>query len=71
MSIISKLNQEIEERRTKIAEIQAACSHPEAAVLSVPGACTGNYDPTCDSYWIDHECTLCQKKWREDKERRR
>lgn len=67
MSIISKLNEEIKILYKKISEIQEECSHPKSAVESKNGAYTGGYDgPASDSYWVDHTCQLCEKKWRED-----
>jgi hypothetical protein len=67
VSIIADLNAQIAKLRLQIATIQSECSHPESTRKSTPGADTGNYDPSQDWYWIDHECLLCEKKWTEDK----
>lgn len=68
MSIVEQLETQIAELRLKISTIQSECSHPMSARVSLPGASTGNYDPSNDGYWVDHECLLCQKAWREDLE---
>jgi len=62
---IRDLEKHIIEIRTKIEDIQKACSHPEAAVTKEAGSNTGNYDPSCDSYWYDYFCNCCEKRWRE------
>lgn len=66
MNIIQDLKTQIKVLEDKIKSIQAECSHPKAAVIEKPGASTGNYDPTADCYWVDHHCTLCDKKWTVD-----
>lgn len=68
MTIIAKLRAEIAERQSKIAAIQAECSHPIAALTETKGANTGNYDPSSDCYWTDYHCGLCDKGWRVDHE---
>jgi len=66
MSAITDLKAELAEIYSKIQMIQSLCSHPAPAVTKKHGANTGNYDPTCDCYWTDFYCTLCEKSWREE-----
>lgn len=48
----------------ELASLQKKCKHP--VVSKVYRADTGNYDPSCDSYWIDCHCLNCDKRWSED-----
>ncbi len=48
----------------QLKELQAECQHPN--VNKEYKGDTGNYDPTCDSYWIDWRCPDCVKRWRTD-----
>jgi uncharacterized membrane-anchored protein len=66
MSIIEGLRVEIKKLSDQIKEIQDACSHPSACVSSVHKGDTGNWDNK-DTYWVEHHCALCDKKWSEDK----
>lgn len=45
----------------KLRDIQEHCKHPNATKKH--GANTGNYDPSCDHYWIDWDCPDCTKRW--------
>lgn len=67
MKTLTKVQRRVAKIETlykEIAEIQAGCKH-EAATKKA-GANTGNYDPSCNSYWYDYTCPECQKRWRED-----
>ena len=44
--------------------LQSKCTHPD--VTKEYKANTGNYDPSCDRYWINFHCPDCDKRWRED-----
>jgi len=35
------------------------------------GGSSGNYDPSCDSYWVDFKCSVCGKRWTEDQDQQR
>jgi len=63
MNTVQQLQQEIQKLEKQVELIQNQCNHPEAARIKQPGANTGNYDPSADSYWVKHECGLCKKKW--------
>lgn len=72
------LNEEVMKRQKKIAkhykaihDIQEACEHPAEHLTKKYGANTGNYDPSCDSYWADFKCQYCGKSWRGEQEERR
>jgi hypothetical protein len=54
---IAKLNADLK-------EIQTVCTHPNAE--HVNKASTGNYDPSADSYWADHSCPDCGRRWATD-----
>lgn len=45
----------------EIAEVQTLCKHPSASEEA--GASAGNYDPSADRYWVNHECSDCGKRW--------
>jgi hypothetical protein len=42
------------------------CKHPKEYLTQVSKANTGNYDPSCDSYWYEFKCDLCGSFWVED-----
>lgn len=48
-------------------EIKELCTHPD--VTKQYKGSTGNYDPSCDSYWINWQCMDCGKKWVTDQSR--
>jgi hypothetical protein len=66
MTIIDDLRRQIKESEEKIKEIQADCSHPLSARLTLNSGATGNYDDPEGTYWTEHHCTLCDKKWHTD-----
>ncbi len=51
----------------QLSELQVLCTHPD--VTKKYGGSTGNYDPSCDAYWIDWACPDCGKKWTTDQSR--
>jgi len=64
MNIVEEIKAKIKELEDQLEEIQDRCSHPAQAILAKNGSNTGNYDPSADSWWTDHHCRLCDKKWR-------
>lgn len=58
---ISKLNK----------KIQGECKHEPWMVDVKYNADTGNYDPSCDSFWTECYCQSCGKAWREEGQDRR
>jgi hypothetical protein len=66
---VDEIVMEIAKLRQELLDIQEACSHPPLCRTYKYGSNTGNYDPSCDSYWIDHACNLCGKHWQTDQER--
>jgi len=66
MNAIKDRKAKIEQLEKEIREIQAECSHPRTCVNSKSKSNSGNYDPSADSYWVEHECGLCEKQWRTD-----
>ena len=62
------INLKFEKIRTKqkllaeqLVQLQLECVHENAS--HVHKGSTGNYDPSCDSYWIEHRCPDCGKFW--------
>lgn len=47
-----------------VKQLQTICTHP--SVTKRYRSDTGNYDPGCNSYWIDYHCPDCGKIWTED-----
>lgn len=64
--IVAELKAEIAKVELRIAAIQKECIHPGSARQSKNRANTGNYDPSCDCYWVEHRCLLCDKFWTEN-----
>lgn len=60
------LNRQIENARLKLDELQAACPHVNATHTN--RANTGNYDPHSDSYWTEHHCYDCGRRWTTDQD---
>lgn len=60
---VYKLYNDIEKIKKRISKIQEKCEHPKHSVKSINGSNTGNYDPSADSWWTDHHCSICNKKW--------
>lgn len=58
----SELEELIAENQKKLDELRARCLHPTKTTTA--GSNTGNYDPSADSYWYDHDCPDCGKRWR-------
>jgi len=80
MSIIAKLRREITERMERIEELQAACTHPKAAVtkISTQLGVTAHYDDGFGGQnskqtrrGFDCSCGLCEVSWREYEDGRR
>lgn len=68
MSRVDDIKAEIKKLSAELKEIQDECSHPESCTTKVAKSNTGNYDPSCDRYWYDFHCSLCDKRWSEDQE---
>ena len=59
-----KLFKKEAEIEDKIRALQEECNHPN--VEKEYRGSTGNYDPSCDAYWIEFKCPDCRKQWSED-----
>lgn len=59
MNQVSELKQHIKALQDEIRSIQEECSHDK--VVYKYKSDTGNYDPSCDSYWIEIDCLCCNK----------
>ncbi len=57
----ARLAAKLEKVYADIASLQKECTHPN--VKKEYKSNTGNYDPSCDSYWIDYRCPDCNKYW--------
>lgn len=66
MSNVSDIKDAIKHLQDQIKTIQDNCSHDK--VVYEYGSNTGNYDPSCDSYWVDIECLCCEKRIHLDSE---
>ena len=56
-----RIKREIAELDAELRKHQTRCKHKKATYTY--GANQGNYDPSCDCYWIDFSCSLCHKRW--------
>ena len=63
-SKVARLQTAIAKAQREIAKLQAECLHPN--VFKEYRSNTGNYDPSCDQYWIDYHCPDCDKHWQGD-----
>lgn len=63
----TNINAKIEKLHEQLRELKTVCEHPD--VTKKYGGSTGNYDPSCDAYWIDWACSDCGKKWTTDQDR--
>lgn len=66
--MIHKLKEQIKRIQAEIEAIQEECSHPLACRITKNKSNTGNYDPESDSYWTEHTCQLCEKRWITDQD---
>jgi hypothetical protein len=46
-----------------IAELQERCPHE--GLQGQFRADAGNYDPSCNIYWVELSCPICGKRWDE------
>lgn len=67
-SVIDRLMRERDALTDQIRQIQEECAHPLIARKTENDANTGNWDKGADSYWTNHECTLCHRKWQTDQD---
>jgi hypothetical protein len=65
-----KFKAEIDEVRAKknaaddyLAKLQSLCPHPLIMRDHKNSSSIGGYDRGSDSYWTDHKCTMCDKRW--------
>jgi hypothetical protein len=63
---IRVLNKESKLIAKEIAKIQRGCPHQNASYTYKGN--TGNYDPSCDRYWVEVKCKDCQKQWDMDQD---
>lgn len=56
----ARLKREIEERQKELYDHQEKCKHTRGTYRYRSN--TGNYDPHCDSYWVETECGVCGKR---------
>jgi len=56
-----RLTREIKELYEELNKHQAKCKHLKKT--SEHGANTGNYCEMDDSYWVNHTCPTCLKRW--------
>ncbi len=61
MSILKELRGKIANLEAEICKIQENCSHPDA--IMTPGESTCGCCGDDDTYWTEHFCRLCEKKW--------
>lgn len=56
-----KLQEKLQSVYADIDALQESCKHNFA--VKKHRASTGNYDPSCDGYWIEYKCPDCGKFW--------
>ncbi len=62
-TIIEELEEQASAIHERIRLIQSQCSHPLVVRKTQNKSDTGNWDRGQDSYWTEHECGLCKKRW--------
>jgi hypothetical protein len=60
----TRIEDKIAALRAQLLALQESCPHPELDVTH--RADTGNYDPSCNRYWIEYWCPDCDLHWTED-----
>lgn len=55
------IDKNIKKYYKKLKELQEECPHTN--VDKKYKGNTGNYDPSCDIYWIEFKCPDCGKFW--------
>jgi hypothetical protein len=63
---MDKLRQKISKLCIELEDLKGQCTHPD--LIGEYGANTGNYDPSCDKYWVQFYCPCCGERWREDQD---
>jgi hypothetical protein len=58
-----KIEQKISNLMVALENLQNECPHIDK--LQEYKSNTGNYDPSCDLYWIEYRCPDCGKFWKE------
>lgn len=66
MNRLQQIDAEIKKLQEERLAIQEQCCHPSLVLEKIYKSNAGNYDPSCDCYWIDYHCGLCDKRWSED-----
>lgn len=61
---ILELESKINALRKEQKVIQLGCEHP--GLRREYKSDTGNYDPSCDSYWANLFCPKCLRSWMAD-----
>jgi len=61
----AKIKAKIQVLNDDLRKLQSECLHENAT--HVHKGSTGNYDPSCDSYWVEHGCPDCDKFWTTEK----
>lgn len=64
LEIRRQLEEDIDNAEASLEMLQRVCTHPNKDVKYKSN--TGNYDPSCDRYWIENKCPDCNKFWIED-----
>jgi hypothetical protein len=62
-TIVERLEAEADAIHDRIILIQKQCSHPLVVRETVNKGDTGNWDRGQDSYWAEHKCGLCGRRW--------
>jgi hypothetical protein len=60
---VTRLSKLIKKHQGTLHNIQENCTHPKETLVYQNKSDTGNYDPSCDSYWAEYKCYECGKFW--------
>ncbi len=66
MTKVQRLQKKIGDLQDRIRDIQNDCRHPDNQLIVKHRGDTGNYDPSCDIYWTEYHCSVCDKMWSND-----
>lgn len=58
--LYTSIREEVNILNERLRELQDSCPH--LTYESVYKSNTGNYDPSCDCYWVTVECLDCGKR---------
>lgn len=61
MRSVKEIKRDIEGLQEELKIVQNNCTHDK--IVYEYESCTGNYDPSCDTYWVSIICLCCEQRF--------